>query len=122
MPVKEICFMLLKSDVPLSHRAFLVFGITFTFHVFMTLVRTSQFAGVEALIAVLLCLAIIYTSVQRRRWRMEDPEGNLATRYNSFDRLAQPLQTWFNEASLKTLVIYHLVIFGAALLIYKLMV
>ena len=114
--------MLLKSDVPLSHRAFLVFGITFTFHVFMTLIRTSQFAGVEALLAVLLCIAIIYTSVQRRRWRMEDPEGNLATRYNSFDRLAQPLQTWFNEASLKTHVIYYVVIVVAALLIYKLMV
>lgn len=114
--------MLLKSDVPLSHRAFLVFGITFTFHIFMTLVRTSQFAGVQTLLAVVLCVAVIYTSVQRRRWRIDEPAGNLATRYNSFDRWAQPLQTWFNETSLTTRVIYYLVIFITGLLIYKLMV
>ena len=110
--------MLLKLDVPLSHRIALVAAITLTYHALVALARASQL-GVLGVCAVTAWIIVLYTSIQRRRWRAEVPNGNIEVRYNAFDRMIQPVQTWFNEASITTTMVYWGAVMLAAILIYR---
>jgi len=109
--------MLLKSDVPLSHRIALVSAITLTFYAFVASTRAPGL-GILQVCAVAAWLIVVYTSIQRKRWRAEEPSGNIEVRYNVFDRMTQPVQTWFNEASATTIVVYWVTVMLAGALIY----
>lgn len=110
--------MLLKSDVPISHRMALVTAITLTGHASMV-VGSSQLPLLELCAVIASWLWVVYTSLQRRKWRAEARNGDIRDRYNAFDRTIQPVQSWFNQASIFTHVIYWGTIILAAILIHR---
>ena len=110
--------MLFKSDVPVSHRLALVLAVILTARVLVDLTTRSAFGKLEVCVATALWLIVLYTSMKRSRWRVQEANGNIEGRFNAVDRMIQPAQTKFQGASITTRLVFWAAITFVAILMY----